>query len=116
MQNELNKKLPASLTAQFPHGVDIAYATIPIIPKLKPLLRDGVQKAFGEALKVIWQSVLAVAIAGFLCSLGIRQLQLHTQIDENWGRADMPVHLSLGRSTSGMELLPNDMRKARTVS
>jgi hypothetical protein len=35
--------------------------------------------------------VLGIAIAGFLCSLGMRQLQLHTNIDEDWGREDLPV-------------------------
>jgi hypothetical protein len=50
-----------------------------------------VRDTFGDALRVVWQVVLGIAIAGFFCSLGMRQLQLHTKIDEDWGRKDLPV-------------------------
>jgi hypothetical protein len=50
-----------------------------------------VRNTFGDALRVVWQVLLGIAIAGFLCSLGMRQLQLHTKIDEDWGREDLPV-------------------------
>ena len=46
---------------------------------------------FAEALKVVWQVMLGIALAGFLCSLGMRQLQLHTDIDKDWGREDLPA-------------------------
>ncbi|KAH9962025.1 major facilitator superfamily domain-containing protein [Lactifluus volemus] len=91
LQNELKKNLPASFIAQFPEGVEIAYATIPIIPKLTSPLRDDVRDTFGNALKVVWQAVLGMSIAGFLFSLGMRQLELHTVIDEDWGRKDSDV-------------------------
>jgi hypothetical protein len=99
LQNELKKKLPASFLAQFPQGVEIAFATIPVIPTLNSSLRDEVSNTFGEALKVVWQTVLGISIAGFLFSLGMRQLQLHTEIDEDWGRSDAP-------QLSEVELLP----------
>lgn len=35
--------------------------------------------------------MLGIALAGFLCSLGMQQLQLHTDIDEDWGRKDLPA-------------------------
>jgi hypothetical protein len=91
LQNELKKNLPASFIAQFPEGVEIAFATIPIIPKLTSPLRDDVRDTFGNALKVVWQAVLGMSIAGFLFSLGMRQLELHTVIDEDWGRKDSDV-------------------------
>jgi hypothetical protein len=91
LQNELKKNLPASFIAQFPEGLEIAFATIPIIPKLSPPLRDVVRDTFGNALKVVWQAVLGMSIAGFLFSLGMRQLELHTVIDEDWGRKDLDV-------------------------
>ncbi|KAI0297883.1 iron permease [Multifurca ochricompacta] len=90
LQNELKGKLPASFLAQFPQGVEIAFATIPIIPTLEQPFKDQVRNTFGEALKVVWQVVLGIACAGFLSSLGMRQLELHTNIDEDWGRRDMP--------------------------
>ncbi|KAI9510085.1 major facilitator superfamily domain-containing protein [Russula earlei] len=89
LQNELKRKLPASFLAQFPQGVEIAFATIPVIPNLGEPLKDQVRNTFGEALKVVWQVTLGIALAGFLCSLGMRQLQLHTTIDEDWGRKDL---------------------------
>jgi hypothetical protein len=54
-------------------------------------LRDDVRDTFGDALKVVWQAVLGMSIAGFLFSLGMRQLELHTVIDEDWGRRDSGV-------------------------
>ena len=88
MQNELTKKLPASFIAQ---GVE---ATIPIIPTLTSPFKEEVQNAFGEALKVVWQVVLGVSIAAFLCNLGLRQVELHSQTDEEWGREDKPLGMS----------------------
>ncbi|KAH9962027.1 major facilitator superfamily domain-containing protein [Lactifluus volemus] len=99
LQNELKKNLPASFLAQFPQGVEIAYATIPVIPTLNSSLRNEVRNTFGEALKVVWQTVLGISIAGFLFSLGMRQLKLHTEIDEDWGRLDVAQR-------SELELLP----------
>ncbi|KAH9962019.1 iron permease [Lactifluus volemus] len=91
LQNELKKNLPASFLAQFSEGVEIAFATIPVIPTLSSPLRDDVRDTFGDALKVVWQAVLGMSIAGFLFSLGMRQLELHTVIDEDWGRKDSGV-------------------------
>jgi len=110
IQNELKRKLPASFLSQFPQGVEIAFATIPSIPTLQQPLKDEVRNTFGEALKVVWQVVLAIGIGGFLCSLGIRQLQLHTKIDEDWGRDDILVD----QSQQFVTLQPSaDMREAQ---
>lgn len=49
------------------------------------------RNTFAEALKVVWQVMLGIALAGFLCSLGMRQLQLHMNLDEDWGREDLPA-------------------------
>ena len=70
------------------------------------------RNTFADALKVVWQVVLGIAIAGFLCSLGMRQLQLHTNIDEDWGREDLPVD-----ETQGVVLLQQtvNMRESHDV-
>jgi hypothetical protein len=86
LQNELNRKLPAAFLSQFSQGVE---TVIPLIPTLGQPIKDEVRNAFAEGLKVVWQVMLGIALAGFLCSLGIRQLQLHTNIDEEWGRKDL---------------------------
>ena len=48
------------------------------------------QSTFGIALKVVWQVVLGISIAGLVCNIGMKQLKLHTEIDEDWGRDDDP--------------------------
>ncbi|KAI9442690.1 Mfs1.2 [Lactarius indigo] len=106
LQNELKKNLPASFLAQFPHGVQLAFAAIPSIPTLEQPLKAEVQNTFGHALKVVWQAVLGISSAGFVASLGMRQLQLHTNIDEDWGREDIPIPIERRPSSSDMEMLP----------
>ena len=78
-------------------------------------MKDDVQKTFGEALKVVWQAVLGIASAGFVSSLGMRQLQLHTNIDRDWGREDIPIPFKR-KSSAGLEMLPvNDGRDGRNT-
>jgi hypothetical protein len=89
LQNELKTKLPASFIAQFPRGVEIAFSSIPIIPTLSSSLKDEVRHTFGGALKVVWRALFGISIVGFLFSLGMRQLELHSELDEDWGRSDV---------------------------
>jgi hypothetical protein len=107
LQNELKRNLPTSFIAQFPQDVHIAFSSIPIIPTLSSPLKDEVRNVFAEALKVVWQALLGIAIAGFLFSLGMRQLKLHSEIDEDWGRSDVTPSLDLKspkRSTEKSEV------------
>ena len=90
IQNELKNKLPASFLTQFPQGVDIAFETIPIISSLEETLKDDVRNTFGIALKLVWQVLLGISIVGMVCNIGIKQMELHTNIDEDWGRKDLP--------------------------
>jgi len=90
IQNELKKMLPVSFLTQFSQGVEIAFETIPIIPSLDQPLKDDVRNTFGIALKVVWQVVLGISIAGMLFTIGMKQLELHTEIDKDWGREDLP--------------------------
>jgi hypothetical protein len=90
IQNELKNRLPASFLTHFPQGVEIAFETIPIIPSLDQPLKDEVRNTFGIALKVVWQVVLGISIVGMLCNIGMKQLKLHTEINEDWGREDVP--------------------------
>jgi hypothetical protein len=95
--------LPASFFTQFPQGVSIAYSTIPIIPSLNSSLRDAVRHTFAEALNVVWQALLGISIVGFLFSLGMRQRELHSEIDKDWGRSDViPLGLKLSRQSTNL--------------
>ena len=102
-----------SFLTQFPQGVEIAFETIPIIPMLEQPLKDGVQNTFGIALKVVWQVVLGISIAGLLLNIGVKQLKLHTEIDEDWGREDT-LGGSLGSALPPMQQAAN-MNEARSV-
>jgi hypothetical protein len=70
-------------------------------------MKDEVRKTFGEALKVVWQVVLGITVVGFVSSLGMRQFQLHTNIDQDWGREDVPISVEQGLS-SGLEIRPTE--------
>jgi hypothetical protein len=72
-----------------------------------------VRNTFGIALKVVWQVVLGISIAGMLCSIGMKQLELHTDIDGDWGRDDLPDdHRSLGRTAlQPKQLQTTDMKE-----
>ena len=100
IQNELKNKLPASFLTQFPQGMEIAFQTIPIIPSLKAPLRDDIRNTFGIALRVVWQVVLGISIAGMVCNIGIKRLELHTDMDEDWGRKDLPDDHNRSRRSS----------------
>ena len=114
IQNELKRNLPASFLKRFPQGVEIAFETIPIIPRLSQPLKDAVRNTFGIALKVVWQVVLGISIAGMLCSVGVKQLKLHTEIDEDWGRKDLPDDREC-RSTQPPKQEATNINKVQSV-
>lgn len=85
LQNQLVKRLPVEFTSQFPSGAALAYSAIPTIPTLEEPLRTEVRQAFAESIRVIWQVLTGISGLGLLCSLPMKGLPLHTQVDENWG-------------------------------
>ena len=111
IQNELKNKLPTPFLTQFPQGVEIAFETIPVIPSLEEPLRGEVRNTFGIALKVVWQVMLGISIAGMLCNIAMKELELHTQIDEDWGRKDLP-----NDRNRSLESSPQPMQPAANMS
>ena len=85
LQNELTKRLPSEFAQLFPKGVSIAYASIPVIKTLEEPLRSEVRRAFTDSIRVIYQVLIGIAGLGFLISLPMKALPLHTQMDEKWG-------------------------------
>ncbi|KAG8992172.1 hypothetical protein FRB90_001068 [Tulasnella sp. 427] len=86
LQNELRKKLPAEFLAQFPSkGVEIAYAIIPQIPGLPEPVKTEVQDAFTASLRPTWLTMTALSAIGFLCVLGMQELEMHKRTDDEWG-------------------------------
>ncbi|GJE93421.1 MFS general substrate transporter [Phanerochaete sordida] len=92
LQNELKKKLPAAFVAQFPGGVEIAYAAIPVVRGLPEPLRTQVRVAFADSIDTIWQVMIGVAGIGLLSVLLMREIPMHTEKDETYGLSAVPVH------------------------
>ncbi|GBE84300.1 Efflux pump FUS6 [Sparassis crispa] len=88
LQNELTKHLPSALAQQFPQGSAIAYSIIPLIKTLQEPLKSEVQLAFTASLQDVWQVLIGITGFGFLCSLLMEHLPLHTGVDEKWGLED----------------------------
>ncbi|KAI0935573.1 hypothetical protein AcV5_003966 [Taiwanofungus camphoratus] len=88
LQNELTKRLPASFSAQFPAGAQVAYAAIPEIAGLAEPLRSQVREAFAGSLAVVWRVQLILGGVGMLSSLFMEGLPLHTQTDTQWDTAE----------------------------
>lgn len=88
LQNELSRNLPAEFLAQFPGGAEIAFSVIPAIPTLPEPLKDDVQAIFATGISRIWQVMAGIAAAGFLVSLFMKGLPLHTEVDEKWSLPD----------------------------
>ncbi|KAJ3559559.1 hypothetical protein NM688_g271 [Phlebia brevispora] len=85
LQTQLTKRLPADFTAQFPQGVAIAYTSITAVRTLDEPLRTQVREAYAQSLTVIWQVMIGIAGIGFLASLAMKALPLHTDVDKKWG-------------------------------
>ncbi|KAA1466884.1 MFS general substrate transporter [Dentipellis sp. KUC8613] len=88
LQNGLQKNLPAEFTGQLTESTQIAYAVIPQISDLPQPLKDEVRRAFAASVRVIWQLLTGVSGMGFLVSLVMKGLPLHTSTDEEWSMQD----------------------------
>jgi hypothetical protein len=61
---------------------------IPRIATLPPDLQDQVHIAFASSLSRLWQVLIGIAAMGFLSSLIMKALPLHTQLDKEWAMTD----------------------------
>ncbi|KAF8584808.1 iron permease [Ramaria rubella] len=84
LQNQLKTRLPSSFSAQFPQGVEIAYAAISLIPTLEEPLRTQVRQAFAESMSIIWKTMIGLAGAGFLSVFMLKEIAMHEVTDENF--------------------------------
>ncbi|KAL7279432.1 hypothetical protein ACG7TL_007274 [Trametes sanguinea] len=85
LQNELKRRLPAAFLQQFPDGVEIAYAIIPLIPNLEEPLRSEVRIAFAESMATIWKALAGISAAGFVATFLLREVPMQTYTDEKFG-------------------------------
>ncbi|KAI9066141.1 MFS general substrate transporter [Trametes sanguinea] len=85
LQNELKRRLPAEFVAQFPAGVEIAYAAIPAIRTLPEPLKTEVRVAFASAMSVVWKAMIGFSGAGFLTLFLLREVPMQKHTDETYG-------------------------------
>lgn len=74
--------------AQFPQGIEIAYAAIPLIPTLEPQLRAEVQAAFAESMSKVWFAVLGFAAAGTVTTLLMSEVPMQKHTDDAYALED----------------------------
>ena len=84
LQTQLKKRLPAEFLAQFPGGISLSYAAIPLIKTLSSDLQEEVRNAFARSIDDIWYVMLGIAVAGLLVCPLMKALPLHTQVDKKW--------------------------------
>ncbi|KAJ7065624.1 iron permease [Mycena amicta] len=84
LQNELAKKLPAAFVAQFPGGVEIAYAAIPLIAPLEEPLKQQVRVAFADSLRVVWLVMTGISALGLASCFLLKEIPMGTEIDETY--------------------------------
>ncbi|KAI9067692.1 MFS multidrug transporter [Trametes sanguinea] len=96
LQNELKRRLPAAFLQQFPDGIEIAYAAIPIISDLDEPLRTEVRVAFAQSMATIWKVLAGISAAGFLSVLLLREIPMQTYIDDQFGLEQQPKQQSAG--------------------
>jgi len=85
LQNGLKSRLPTAFLQQFPSGVEVSYAIIPLVKTLPEPLQSQVEAAFADSISKIWLWVVGLGGAGFLMTLPVQQMQLNTTLDEKWG-------------------------------
>ncbi|KAI0789793.1 iron permease [Abortiporus biennis] len=85
LQNQLKQKIPQSFLSTFPDVADLAFAAIPEIHTLPEPLRTEVQKAFAESLSTVWKVMIGIAGAGFLSTLLLKEVTMHSATDDRFG-------------------------------
>ncbi|KAI0363645.1 iron permease [Pilatotrama ljubarskyi] len=85
LQNELKQRLPDTFRAQFPQGIEIAYAAIPLIPSLDEPLRTEVREAFAASMAVVWKAMIGFSAAGFLTLFLLKEVPMQKHTDETYG-------------------------------
>ncbi|KAH9933626.1 iron permease [Epithele typhae] len=85
LQNGLQRALPPAYVASLPEGASLAYAAIPTVAALDEPLRTEVRVAFARATQTVWRVMVAVAGAGLLSVVLMREVPMKKSLDERWG-------------------------------
>ncbi|KAI0654620.1 iron permease [Cubamyces menziesii] len=86
IQNVLLQQLPKDFLATLPQGAEIAYSVIPSIKSIQDeQLKQQVRIAFANAVQLVWRVMIGISGAGLLSCLLMKEEQLRTDMDEQWG-------------------------------
>ena len=82
----LLQQLPKDFLATLPQGAEIAYSVIPSIKSIQDeQLKQQVRIAFANAVQLVWRVMIGISGAGLLSCLLMKEEQLRTDMDEQWG-------------------------------
>ncbi|TBU25225.1 iron permease [Dichomitus squalens] len=82
LQNELKRRLPPAFLEEFPAGIEIAYAAIPIIRTLHEPTQTEVRVAYAESMATVWKAMIGFSAAGFVSLFLMREVPMTKQVDE----------------------------------
>lgn len=122
LQNELKRRLPPEFVSQFPEGIEIAYAAIPVIPSLNEPTRTQVREAFADSLSIVWKVMIGFSAAGFVTLFLLKEvpMQKHTDetygLDDGSGRQDMESQIALDNGVSKRVSEDSSTKDARVTS
>ena len=85
LQNQLKKTLPQAFVSQFPDGLEIAYAAIPVIKDLSEPLRTEVRVAFANSMSIVWKSMVGICGLGLISLLFLKEIKMNSHTDTNFG-------------------------------
>lgn len=84
LQNELSKNLPTSFTSQFPQGVEIAFAAIPVVKELPEPIRSEVREAFAGSMSLIWLVMMGISVLGLFTVALLKEIPMTESTDETY--------------------------------
>jgi hypothetical protein len=102
LQNQLKQKLPPSFAAQFPQGLEIAFATITIIKGLEELLCSEVRTAFALSMRTVWLVIIGISDAGLLATALLKEVPMLTIPEERFELKEKEQRDDVERAASEM--------------
>ncbi|EJF60042.1 MFS general substrate transporter [Dichomitus squalens LYAD-421 SS1] len=98
LQNQLKSRLPKSFVARYPEGVEIAYATIPMIPSLEEPLKTEVQDAFAASFSVIWKVMIGFCATGLLSVFLLKEIPMLRHTDGTYALKERSAEMDAERA------------------
>lgn len=76
--------MPHAILSELPSGTSVVFSLVQSIPQLDEPLRTQVKQEFAEAMQIFWRVLIGIGALGFISSLLMKALPLHTALDEDF--------------------------------